>query len=200
MTDTAIVSCAGCSTQLRVPVNTSGRAIKCPRCGEQQVVPDCTPDPEVQISVVQPHTPPPAPAPGKFCHHCGGAIAAAAAVCPRCGVWQATAPSLTGNSGPSRNSVKIPLLISAIANIVLALFWLATLIGIPIAIGLAVLSVFEWKAYADADQLSLPALANRAQLLGICEIVGGLFNTVTLVCGILNLIQSSKLRKLPRSA
>ncbi len=86
-------------------------------------------------------------------------------------------------------SIKTPLLISAIANIVLALVWL-TIFCFPVSAGLVVLCIFEFRLYSQADTLRTDDFIEQAKKLAIFEIVGGLFNTPTLICGVLILVNA----------
>jgi hypothetical protein len=93
----------------------------------------------------------------------------------------------------SRDGVKVPVLISAIANIVVGLIWLATCFGVIFTVPMLILSIFEFSLWSRADRLPLYALGDRAKVLGIFEIVVGLVNTPTLICGILVLVNGGKL-------
>ena len=94
------------------------------------------------------------------------------------------------------SGVVVPILISAIANVVLGLAWLGVTFGcaFPVSIALWVLCIFEFMLYARADRLPPAQLAAKAHTLGILEIIAGLFNLVSLVCGIIVLINASKLK------
>lgn len=99
-----------------------------------------------------------------------------------------------------RSSIKTPVLISAISNIVVGLLWLASCFGAILVIPMVVLCVFEFKLYADADTIPDAELGVRAKNLGVFEIIVGLFNTVSLVCGIIVLINAGKLAPAPRAS
>jgi hypothetical protein len=55
-----------------------------------------------------------------------------------------------------------------------------------------VLCVFEFTLWARADSLSAHELANQAKILGFCEILVGLVNLPTFICGIIVLINAGK--------
>jgi hypothetical protein len=93
-------------------------------------------------------------------------------------------------------SIKVPILVSAIANIVVGLVWLSTGCGVVVTVPLVVLSVFEFMLWAKADEMAGREFAAKAHRLGVIEIVAGLFNTATLVCGILVVVNASKLKNL----
>jgi len=92
-------------------------------------------------------------------------------------------------------SIKIPLLISAIGNIVVALLWLTTCFGFIFAVPMIVLCVFEFRLYAVADELPLDELTRRSKTLAIYEIIVGLANLVSLVCGILLMIHAPNVQR-----
>ena len=97
------------------------------------------------------------------------------------------------------NLVRVPMLISAICNVVFGLFWAITLIGIPIAIALWILCVFEFQTWARLDGSRPPAtLKRRVVTVAIIQIIVGLVNWITLVCGILALVGSGRLDQLVR--
>jgi hypothetical protein len=96
----------------------------------------------------------------------------------------------------SRNGIRVPLLISAIANIGIGCIWAVTLCGLPLTIGMILLCIFEFRLWSRADEIPLHELASRANTRGIFEIIIGLFNTFTLVCGIIVLINASKIGRL----
>ncbi len=69
----------------------------------------------------------------------------------------------------------VPLLISAIGNILASLFWISLIVTFFLAIPLVILCVFEFILYAQASRLSPRELANKARSIAIAEIVLGLF-------------------------
>jgi hypothetical protein len=92
------------------------------------------------------------------------------------------------------SNIKIPLLISAISNVILAIVWTSTCGGVIFAVPMVILCVFEFILYSKADRIHPEELAANAQVIGIFEIIVGLFNWISLTCGIIVLIQVSKLR------
>jgi len=132
----------------------------------------------------------------KFCHVCGAQIHLQAEICPKCGVRQASLQSSKGTLDESaRDHLKILLLISAISNIVVGIVWLATVIGIIFTVPMIILCVFEFRLWSEADELPLQELVNKAHSLYVFEIIVGLFNVVSLVCGIILGVKTSKLRR-----
>lgn len=93
--------------------------------------------------------------------------------------------------------VRIPMLISAISNIIVGLFWASTIIGIVLAIPMWIVCVFEFVTHSRLDGRTRPAAAHGAVVtIGIFEILLGLFNIISFICGILVLVGSGSLRRL----
>ncbi len=143
-----------------------------------------------------------------FCHsNLKGppSIAGSTVNCPKCkGRFQVPLPvAQSRNDGPLASAqlerltsgVRTPILVSAIANIVVGLIWMATCFGIIFTIPMVVLCIFEFRLYSSVDEIPATELAERAGKLAIYEFFVGLFNTVTLVCGFLVLINSGKLQR-----
>lgn len=132
----------------------------------------------------------------KFCQECGSVIRLKAEICPQCGVRQPFVvgqdTSLGAEGKDARGMLTTPVLISAIGNVAIGCVWISTICGIPIGIAMIVLCVFEFMFYSDSDRLSPDQLVRKSGTLAICEIVCGLFNLVSLVCGILLLINKGK--------
>ena len=136
---------------------------------------------------------------GKYCDECGERIRLRAEICPACGVRQPEReyrpPYRKGGAG--RDGVKVPLLVSAISNILVGLFWLSMCFGAVFAVPMFVLSVFEFLLWSQADDLPERRFADKAKTMGIFEIIVGLANTPTLICGIIVLINAGKLGRRP---
>ncbi len=186
-------SCPTCRTRLRAPESAAGRTVKCPKCATPMLLP----------SELQPPDPPTVTAvddadeyqPGntKYCHECGQKIRARAEICPKCGVRQRDRVDDFSRPTKSREGIKVPVLISAISNIVVGLIWAATVLGIIFTIPMVILCIFELTLWSQADSLSLGQLRRRAKTLGIFEIIVGFVNIIALICGIIVLINSGKL-------
>jgi len=129
----------------------------------------------------------------KFCFACAAPIDARAEICPKCGVRQPDRANELSRPSKLREGIKVPVLISAISNIVVGLIWAATCIGLVFTIPMVILCIFEFILWSQADNLSPKELGGRAKILGIFEIIVGLVNTPTLICGIIVLINSGKL-------
>lgn len=90
----------------------------------------------------------------------------------------------------------IPILVAGISNIAVGVFWLAMtlalcftfLIGIP----MIVLGVFEILFYTDAKRKSLQEILGRSKTYAVLEIIAGMFNWISFVCGIVVLVNRGK--------
>lgn len=80
----------------------------------------------------------------KYCHECGRKIRARAEICPKCGVRQHDLPVKMSRSSAWRSGIKVPVLISAISNIVVGLIWLSTCFGFVFTIPMVILCIFEF--------------------------------------------------------
>jgi len=87
------------------------------------------------------------------------------------------------------------LLISGIGNVVVGLLWLVTCYGIIFTVPMVILCVFEFSLYWNAPRMRPVQLVSRAQTLAVFEILVGLMNGVSLVCGILVLVGCSNLQR-----
>jgi len=128
---------------------------------------------------------------------CGKTIAAGTFQCEHCG------SSLVGDdphhgastADHSLEAVTTPLLISGIGNVVVGLLWLVTCYGIIFTVPMVILCVFEFSLYWNAPRMRPVQLVSRAQTLAVFEILVGLMNGVSLVCGILVLVGCSNLQR-----
>ena len=120
--------------------------------------------------------------------------------CPKCeGRFQIPMPqaqtSFAAHGGYSASQksqlnpgIKICVLISGVGNVLLGLFWISTLVGAIIGIPQIVLAVFEFIFFAQADNKPLHQALSQSKTLAILEIISGLCNPFSLVCGILVLV------------
>lgn len=183
--------CRFCGIQIRAPLHQAGQPVLCPQCKGELFVP----------VVRHSRRPPPVATPPeqqtgvKICPFCAEQIAAQAIKCKHCGSMLVQGfPQRAPMLRPSISGVTVPVLISAISNIIVGLLWLSTCFFAFLAIPMAILCIFEFALYAKAEQLHPMELRAKAQNLGVFEIIIGLVNTPTLICGIIVLINSSKLR------
>jgi hypothetical protein len=97
----------------------------------------------------------------KYCHECGRKIRSRAEICPKCGVRQ---PDQAGASRKDklRDGIKVPVLISAISNIVVGMIWAVTCFGVVFTIPMVILCIFEFGLWSKADSLSLRRLGDEA--------------------------------------
>ncbi|HUY34347.1 MAG TPA: hypothetical protein VMV69_16495 [Pirellulales bacterium] len=144
-------------------------------------------------------TPPGAQPTTKLCPFCAEQIAFNAIKCKHCG------SAILGSNQPDQvpSVITAPLLISAISNIVVALLWINAsfiwdqplVLLIPVA--MIVLCVFEFALYAKADTLKPADLAKQVNRITLFEVVVGLLNLVSFICGI---VLSVNLRRvMPRA-
>ena len=140
-----------------------------------------------------------------YCPHCQvelklqSHLAGQAVNCPNCGGgFQApdprVAPTYTNPAAyPAQlePGIKICILISGVANILSGLFWTSTVCGAIVGVPQIVLAIFEFVFFAQADKKPVHEALDQAKVYGILEIVSGLINLVSLVCGILVLVFSS---------
>ncbi len=90
------------------------------------------------------------------------------------------------------DELKVPLLVSGIFNIVVGSIWAITCLGFVLTIPMWILAAYELSLYRQADDLSSAELAARAKSLSVYQIIAGVLNTPTLICGIILMIQSGK--------
>lgn len=139
----------------------------------------------------------------KYCLECGKIIRSNAEICPKCGVRQPDRyrepvryrEDDWDRPRKSRNGVKVPILISAISNIVVGLLWAGVFLpcfGLIFTIPMFILCIFEFVLWSQADSLSGRKLGGKACTLGIFELIVGLANLPTMICGIIVLINSGK--------
>ena len=90
-------------------------------------------------------------------------------------------------------AITVPLLVSAISNILVGCIWLITCWGIVIAVPMFILSVYEFRLYEKIGRRPVKEIANEASNLAIWEMVLGVFlNIPTLLCGIFLRINAGK--------
>jgi predicted RNA-binding Zn-ribbon protein involved in translation (DUF1610 family) len=203
-----------CGQRLRTHDSKAGETIRCPTCGNELVVPVAKSEPGMPLS----NAPPIAPVRSAInhpCPYCGsllevdGSLAGQEALCGACHertIVPATSMTpdryttsqyfhLSQFAPGDRRGIKVPILISAISNVVLGVIWICTVICIPIGVPMVVLCIFEFVLYADADRLHLGRLIQRARTFAIFEIICGLLNWVSFVCGNIVLINKRKYQR-----
>lgn len=89
-------------------------------------------------------------------------------------------------------AITVPILVSAIGNVLASFFWISTCAGAILAIPLVLLLRSEFKLYRDLKNREKVISASRIKDNAICEIVVGLWAFVPLICGIIVLFNLSK--------
>lgn len=131
----------------------------------------------------------PSPDRRKPCPFCGELIAESAIKCRFCGSMlvpiDGAAVRASHNPNAIGTGIKVCILLSGIADILIGIIWVGTCFGAVWGIPQIVLGVFEVVFFAQSDTMPRQTAIRRAKLLGCLEIVSGLFNPISLVCGIL---------------
>jgi DNA-directed RNA polymerase subunit M/transcription elongation factor TFIIS len=194
-----VKKCQVCGTLNAVPRDPAFNWIECRECGRTIALsPVMEPDTE-SASSDNSHTQSGSREKRlheKHCVECGSIILAKAMMCPKCGVRQHVEYERDYQLRPSRNGIAIPLLISAIGNIIAALVWVSTCFLAFLAVPIIILSIFEFILWSKSDSMPLSSLSSSAKSLAIFEIVVGLISLPAFVCGIIIMINSSKLAAL----
>ncbi len=175
-------TCPYCQTEIAYDVSLAGEFATCPQCGG---------------SFYMPHAPQAARPVGD-----GGPVGAEGVVFDspigsnpfaentHSGRF-AGAPDYTANEPPLL--IMIPIVLSAIWNLVMGMVYISTCIGIIIGGPMMILALSELQTYSNARAMRRRELADRAQLLGVLEIVAGLFNGAGIVFGVLTLVGASQI-------
>lgn len=203
------VVCPNCGKQCRVPEASIGLRIGCPKCRHPLTVPQRMVEPQ-NVQAESPKLSAVAPKRlSLYCPHCHIELSLApesageTVSCPSCsGRFQAPLPKAATVAGASSEvnerelnpGIKICVLISGIADILLGVFWITTICGVVIGVPQIILGIFEITFFSQVDGMPIRTAKKKANNLGILEIISGLFNLVSLVCGILVLIFVSKQR------
>ncbi|HVS12667.1 MAG TPA: hypothetical protein VMV46_01990 [Thermoanaerobaculia bacterium] len=91
--------------------------------------------------------------------------------------------------------ITLPILISALANLLAGYLWFfASCFGIFLSAPMLVLAAFEIWTFVRAPQLQGEDLIRRATVLGLFELLVGVFNLVSLICGTVVLLGLGKVR------
>lgn len=157
----------------------AGTIVSCSSCGASMQLPfDTATPPPVQG---QQYPPPPSPPPPPF-------------VSPP--PSQVVQHYHYGRSAGFSAGIIAPLIVSAIFNILLGLFWISTCIGAIVGVPMIVLAIFEFIAMGKANSgHDRAGTVSMVQVIGVLEIIAGLFNLVSLICGIIVLINLNNERR-----
>lgn len=201
--DTVTFECM-CGKSLRVDKRLVGKMARCPGCGVTVRIPDSNgvalppeaakPTPTAQA----PQTPQATPSPAVIPQMQSQPIAVASPQAP-------SSISAHTKSLEVPAIITTPLLVSAIINCIAAGLWLVTIFGVIFAAPLIVLLIYEFKLHADLRNRTQFVPPSRVKTIAICEIVAGLVNLASLVCGIIILTNLSDIDinssgDLPRSS
>ena len=110
------------------------------------------------------------------------------------GIFPSALPSrsMATDSPPG---ITIPLLISAISNIIFGLFWVYTCFGVVIAVPMFILAGKEFNLYGRIGTRPIKENAANIDSLSNWQIALGLFlNIPTLICGIVLKANAGKIR------
>ena len=130
------------------------------------------------------------------CAACHQRLSGVGAGAPQVTIYNAVGGTPAVPDGYPPSGITAPLVISAVANILVGLAWAVlgfVCFGWVLSIFMWILCVFEFSLYIKADHLSPVALSGRSKVIAVCEIIIGLFNTPTLICGIIQLVSASRL-------
>lgn len=86
--------------------------------------------------------------------------------------------------------IPICILVSGIANIVIGCLWICTILGVVIGVPQLILGLFEIVYFCQSSNVSTQQAIAKARILGVLEIVSGLANLVSLICGIMVVVFS----------
>lgn len=104
-------------------------------------------------------------------------------------------PPQPGPAAADPSAVRTALLVSAIFNILSAIGWAWTCIGLVLSVPLVILAVFEIMQFNALGKPPYGPKRGQTQLLGIleiCTILAG--NLVSMICGIIVLAMLDKVR------
>jgi hypothetical protein len=105
-------------------------------------------------------------------------------------------PVLEDTPDRAVRSLRAAVLTSAIANLVAGyLGFFGTCFGVVIFAPMVVLAAFELLLFLQAPSMATSALERRARVIGVFEILLGVFNLVSLLCGVVTLLEVGKLRE-----
>ena len=184
-----------CSGQISGASSLTGQVVACPLCRHQFVMPPPIPP----LTATAPRTLPPIKADvvlTKTCPYCADEVAAKAIKCKHCGSILTPGGNTTArrfHTPPT--GIIAPVLVSAIGDIVVGLFWLFTCFGVVVAVPMFVLCIAEFKLYARAGRLRPAQIASQAITLGWFESVIEFFNVTSLICRIIVLINASNVHR-----
>lgn len=129
------------------------------------------------------------------CIHCGSPVQMPAALANSQSAAKSDSRTYRGvaRGRGLPDAVAVPILVSGISNVVFGIIWtLATLsvvvcFGFLIGVPMVCMGIFELMTYANRR-----SYRGSAKPIGVFEIIVGLFNWVSFVCGILVLVHDDR--------
>jgi ribosomal protein L40E len=133
----------------------------------------------------------------RTCPDCGAEVSVDATRCRHCGARLDAAPGAAPVFDYPPTILTVPIIISAVWNVMTAIGWatMVPCIGLVIAVPYTVLAIFEVSTFVKAPAMPPHQLYRRCGPLGIFQIVLGLTNLVPVVCGILLLAYRDRLHQ-----
>jgi DNA-directed RNA polymerase subunit RPC12/RpoP len=201
-----ITFACSCGARFDVDSSLAGKNGRCNQCKRSVIIPG-TSARRVPPGPANPPVATPVTSVRYACPHCGttlevpGSLVGQEAKCGSCR-GRTIVPNIRPGTSqpvvvvsvqpPGRGNVTTPILISAIVDIIAGPLWCLTGCGIVIGIPMIVLAIFEFIFCSEADSLPARKFVSRADLFGVLEILIGLFNLASFVCGIVVLVGLGK--------
>ncbi len=136
------------------------------------------------------------------CDACAENIPPNSRVCPYCNEpvsdyssWVQSTQAVVDES--TRRAISTQMLVAGVANLAFGLLYVSTVIGAVIGVPMFALGLCELLNHSKIDSLDADQLKSKASLYGTLDIIAGLFNLVSLICGILTVAKSGNVKANP---